>query len=204
MGTVETWRNFEVREIGLFGALLETSELIPSGTRLKGRLIVRGRRQDMEAEVRHARPLTASSQAARCLVGLAFADPLTGGVGELFREQPMGRELNARVASDRRRSWRMACFGDVEFGIHSWGDIELHDLSMGGAMFSSITPLTAGARGQLRTRLADQSFAADIEVQRIAPNVESARHTYRIVASFLGLDELNQRSLASFLTAAKM
>jgi hypothetical protein len=204
VGTVEAWRHLDVRTLGLYGALLEASEFIPPRTRLEGRLTVSGRRQDVQAEVRHGRPVATGKTPAGYLIGVAFTERITRPMSDLLFEQSLGSDAGTLAVGERRRSGRMHVSGDAEFGLHTWADVELRDLSVGGAMVTSGTTLEPGSRGQLRTRLGERRFAADVEVRRVEPHAaEAGRSLYRIATSFVSLDEENRQSLKAFLTASE-
>ncbi len=199
MGSVEVWRPLMVRDLGLRGALLEATEPLRTGTRVKGRLRVRGLTEDVEGDVRHWRALAGDHEAARYEAGVSFADALSARMADALVEPPLGKPL-AGAAPDRRRGWRIPGAGRAVFELVIWTSVQLHDLSIGGTMFTTRVPLEAGSKGRLRTTLGSRAFVADIELGRIEPPAEvDRRGAYRVGASFISINEESRRSLASFL-----
>ena len=70
-------------------------------------------------------------------------------------------------------------------------------------LLQSHTPLEPGVKGCLRTRLGDQSFAADVEVRRVEALTNGHQAGYRIGASFVSMEDDSRRNLATFLKAAE-
>src|SRR5512134_3638444 len=74
-GTLETWRRLEIRNLGAGGALLDANVPFAPGSRLSGRLLLRGHVREVRGEVRHIRTLM-SREASRYLVGVEWDKPL--------------------------------------------------------------------------------------------------------------------------------
>jgi len=196
VGSVEVWRPLVVRDLGLRGALLETTEPLRVGTRVKGRLKVRDLSEEVEGEVRHGR---ARASAVAQYAGIAFAGALSTRMADALWLQGKTTAA-ASAAHDLRRGWRIACGGEAVLELANWASVWLRDLSMGGAMFTTGAALEAGRTGRLRTTLGNRSFVAEIELRRVeAPNDTDQRGAYRIGALFLSMDEGSRHSLAAFL-----
>jgi hypothetical protein len=201
LGLLETWRPFWVRELGLYGALLETVEPLTPTASLQGRLTVGSRHQPMQAHVRHCRAVSARDKPTRYLVGIAFPERIVGPVGEWILEQPNSRAQPMGVASERRRARRIKCSREAELWVHELVQLELVDISLGGMMALSKTALEPGITGQLR--LSKPRLAVDVEVRRLEPQTEPGGIKFRIASSFVSLDERNRSSIAAFLRGAQ-
>lgn len=204
MGSLEVGRRLPVRDLGLYGALLDAGEALRPGTSLRGRLTFREVSEDIVACVRHARTELDVDNAARHLVGMAFAEKMTDRMGDVLAHDQLGPTVTVREARDRRRGGRLACSGQAAFELTTAVSVEVRDLSTGGTMFTTGTSLTPGRRGRLRLGLGDQRFAAVIEVLRIdTAGGVGHRPEYRVAAAFTSLDEDSRRLLASFLAGTE-
>ena len=200
MGILETWRPYWVRELGVWGALLETVDPLTPTASLQGRLTIGSRHQPLQAQVRHCRALSARDKPPRYLVGVAFPERIVGPVGEWILEQTSRRAQPLGAASERRRVRRIKCSREAEFWMHALVEVELVDVSLGGTMFLSKTPLEPGITGQLR--LNRPRLAVDVEVRRLEPQTDR-RLRFRIASSFVSLDQRNRSSIAAFLKGAQ-
>ena len=79
-----------------------------------------------------------------------------------------------------------------------WSTIELIDISTTGVLFASPVAMTAGETGQLRMRLGERSFNADVEVRR-GNSTGPKAGSYRVGAEFTSLDEPSRMTLDDFL-----
>ena len=73
------------------------------------------------------------------------------------------------------------------------------DISVGGVLLQSTQPLNTGTHGSLRLNLWGSPFAADIEVRRVSPHVESgAPSGYRIGAVFVAITPQHRHLIERF------
>jgi hypothetical protein len=193
---IDRWLN--VRNLSADGALVEAPERVTPGTLVRGRLAVGGLTQTLRAHIRHVREPAADRHEASFLVGLEFAQSLTQ-VEHLWLD---ASKAPASRDGERRRAPRAACDGDVEIGWPVWSTIAVRDVSLAGTMFSLAAAIDPGSRAQLRTRLGDQTFAAQIEVRRIEPESGPRKQGYRVAASFVAMSEESRNALAAFLTVS--
>ena len=199
-GTLETWRRLEIRNLAAGGALLQTSVPFAPGTRLSGRLSLRGRVREVRGEARHI-TTRVERDATRYLVGVQWDDSLThADLESLDAMRPV--QSAPREGTERRRAVRFNAGGDTELGQPTWSTVRLIDVSTTGVLFSSPTPLMVGERGELRVRFGEGSFAAQIEVRRT--DVRKTPHSaYGAGAVFLSLDEVSRLHLEDFIGDAR-
>jgi hypothetical protein len=199
-GTLETWRRLDIRNLGDGGALLDTTIPFAPGSRISGRLSLRGRGCEVRGEVRHITTLVARAD-ARYLVGVQWEAPAR--VADLLTAEPMKPMQSApRQGAERRAAVRFIAGTDAELGQPNWSTVELIDISTTGVLFSSPTALDVGERGELRVRLGEGSFAAQIEMRR--SDLRKTPHTsYRVGAAFVSLDEGSRLHLEDFIGYAR-
>jgi hypothetical protein len=195
-GTLKTWRRLEVRNLGEGGALLDTAVPFAPGSRISGRLVLRGRGRDVRGEVRHITTLV-SRDDARYLVGVRW-DP-SSRVEDLLSVEPMKpMQTSLTQGADRRATVRFIAGADAELGQPNWATVELIDISTTGVLFSSPTGLVVGERGELRVRLGDRHFAAQIEAKR--SDLRRGPHPlYHLAAAFISVDEASRLHLKEFI-----
>lgn len=199
-GTLETWRRLEIRNLGDGGALLDTTIPFAPGSRISGRLSLRGRVRDVRGEVRHITTRVAPDD-ARYLVGVQW-DP-AARVGDLLSTEPMKAvQTPARPGPERRDAVRFIAGADAELGQPSWSTVELLDISPTGVLFSSTAALDVGDRGELRVRLVNGSFTAQIEMRRSELR-KTPQTSYRVGARFVTLDEGSRLHLEEFIGDAR-
>lgn len=199
-GTLETWRRLEIRDLGVGGALLDTTVPFAPGSRISGKLALRGRGRDVRGEVRHITTIVAPDD-ARYLVGVQW-DP-SARVADLLSTEPMKPVQTAmREGTDRRGAVRLIAGRDTELGQPDWRTVELIDISRTGVLFSSPMPLDSGERGELRVRLEQGSFAAQVETRR-SDLSKTPRTAYRVGAAFVSLDERSRLHLEEFIGDAR-
>ena len=111
-------------------------------------------------------------------------------------------QTSFRQGTDRRATVRLTPGADAEISQPNWSAVELIDISTIGVLFASPTPLDVGEKGELRVRLGDGSFAAQIEVRR--SDARKTPHTsYRLGAAFVSLDEGSRLHLEDFIGDAR-
>ena len=199
-GTLTTWRRLEVRNLGEGGALLDTTVPFVPGSRISGRLSLRGHSRDVRGEVRHITTLV-SRDDARYLVGVQW-DSSTR-VADLLNMEPMKpSQTTLTRGADRRAAVRLIAGSDVELGQPNWSTVELIDISTTGVLFSSPVNLDVGERGELRIRLGDGNFAAQIETKR--SELRRTPHpVYHLAAAFISVDEGSRLHLKDFIGEAR-
>ena len=200
-GTLETLRRFRVRNLGTGGALVDTATPLAPGSRLTGRLSFRGRGREVRGEVRHITTLPDRNEGMRYLVGVEW-DSSTR-LDDLLQAEPLRLSPGSpRQGPERRASVRLTPGNDVEIGQPTWSTVELLDISTAGVLFSSPVAVEIGERGELRVRLGERSFAAQIEVRR-SDERKAAQGAYRLGASFVSLDENSRLHLEDFIGDAR-
>ena len=198
-GTLETWHRHRLRNLSAGGALVESATLLPTGSRLTGRLGLQGGQRDVKAEVRHAQQDTQASGAPRYLIGLMWADgtrPLDDVLASVsVRPQTLPGEM------ERRQSPRVPLDDGTEMSRAEWSTVTVLDISVSGVMFLAPERMTAGSKGQLRLRLGDNSFVGDIEIRR-SDRHQTPSGGYRVGATFTSLGEGSRASLEDFIGMA--
>lgn len=199
-GTLQTWRRLEIRNLGLGGALLEATVPLSPGSRIGGRLALRGRSSQVQAEVRHITTLV-ERETARYLLGVQW--DLSERLADLISMEGMRPvQGGARESTERRAAARFVAGADAELEQPQWATVELLDVSTTGVLFSAPTLVGVGERGELRARLGDASFSAQIEVRRTAPPKPPAQG-HRVGASFVSLPEGSRLHLEDFIGNAR-
>ena len=200
-GTLETWQQLGVKNVGAGGALIESKVALPVGSILRGRLSLHGQTREVKAEVRHTIERSGRRDSDAFLIGIKWLET-TGPIDDLLMgDGPAPRRANPR-AEERRSARRVAAMEGAEITRPTWDTIELVDISAGGVSFLAPHPVGVGERAQLRLRLGDKSFAAQITIRRSDMYVGRAG-TYRIGAAFLTLDEESRVTLERFIATAR-
>ncbi|HKY21201.1 MAG TPA: PilZ domain-containing protein [Vicinamibacterales bacterium] len=200
-GTLETVRRFEIRNIGAGGALVTTTVPVAPGSRISGRLSLRGHGREVRGEVRHITTLTDRDEGLFYLVGVQW--DASAPVADLLNVEPMRPvQSNFRQGLDRRATTRFTPGADAEIGQPNWCTVELIDISTTGVLFASPMGLDVGEKGKLRVRLGDRSFAAQIEVRRSDAR-KSTQTSHRLGAMFVSLDDGNRLHLEDFIGDAR-
>jgi len=199
-GTLETWRRLEIRNLGVGGALLDTSTPLLPGSRIGGRLSLRGRVREIRGEVRHITTIV-GRDATRYLVGVQWHTPLsTADLESLETLRPAAPSVVH--IPERRANLRFVAGADAELDQPTWSTVNLVDVSTTGVLFSSPVPLDVGERGELRVRFGEGSFAAQLEVRRT--EVRKTPHLgYRAGAVFVSLDDVSRLHLEDFIGDAR-
>jgi hypothetical protein len=198
-GTLETWHRHKVRNLSPGGALVESTILLPPGSRLTGRLSFQGSHRDVKAEVRYTQEDATGSGSAKYLIGLAWADGTA----------PMEDVLTAGAlpprtepAEKERREWpRLPLSDGTEMNRPEWSTVKVLDISVSGVLFLAPERIAAGSKGQLRLRLGDNSFVGDIEIRR-SDRHQTPSGGYRVGGTFTSLAEGSRASLEDFIGMA--
>jgi hypothetical protein len=201
-GTLETLRRSAVRNFGAGGALVETSAPFSAGSQINGRLSFRGRNRDVRGLVRHITTLRDTEKELRYLVGIEWV-AAGAEVNDLLSHAPLRPAPGTyRHGAERRAASRFNAAGEAEIGEPTWATVELIDISTSGVLFVSPQPLDVGDTGQLRMRLGDRSFTAQVEVRRSDPR-RTPHPSHRLGATFVSLDEVNRLNLEDFVGDAR-
>jgi c-di-GMP-binding flagellar brake protein YcgR len=102
---------------------------------------------------------------------------------------------------ERRRTTRVAIRDRCQVGLGVARMVRLVDISMTGALLRVPQDSPIGLRGELRTKLGDNTFAVHVEIRRVVSQSghgESAGG-YRLGVAFVSLDSDNRRCLERFL-----
>ncbi len=193
-GTLETWQRLKLLNVGAGGALLEAPAPLLSGSRVNGRLTMAGQLREVRALVRRVDPDEAQQ---RYRVAVEWAQALADTDALLASGTSSPRRDHSPIA-DRRRSPRVAPRTTSEIEWPTWSTVALMDISTTGVLFTSPVALAVGEKGQIRMRLGDRTFNADVEVRR--GQAQGTKHPgYRIGAAFSFLDEASRMALEDFL-----
>lgn len=107
-------------------------------------------------------------------------------------------------AGDRRRHPRTPPGDEIAMTWPTVADVELLDVSVGGASFSASEYMRPGQTIRMRTVLAGAPFSARAEVMRADPGTKTHRgDRYLTACRFAGLDEANRSTLLRFLKQDK-
>jgi PilZ domain len=201
-GTLETIRRLRVRNVGSGGALLDTTVPFAPGNRVSGRLALSGQSREVRGEVRHVTTFQDRDEGMRYLVGVEWeASPQ---LDDLLRMEPhRSFPAAARPGPERRAGLRIVPGGEADMGHPNWVTVELIDISTTGVLFAAPVVVDIGERAELRMRLGDRSFAAQVEVRRSDARKPSSHPVYRMGASFVALDESNRLHLEDFIGDAR-
>jgi hypothetical protein len=200
VGFFDYWKEFGVCEIGPRGALVQMSDNPPLNSQLSGRMYIGTHGYDVLAEVRHVAALHPESPQRGYRVGLELVDMQPGLAREL---QEAASQLPVLPADrERRETARYRSSGHGHFQIPLWATVELQDISLGGTMFTTDVPFEGGSRGQLRTRLGDRSFSAEIKVLWTVPPGVASTEPFRVGACFMAVDVQSREALTTALAAS--
>ena len=194
-GTLETWQSFKLLDLGSGGALLESDAPMLAGSRVNGRVSICGQLRDVRAMIRRVEH---EGGGQRYKVAVELGQQLAETDTLLSTPRIPGRREDVRAAADRRHSVRVTPPSPSEIQWPVWSTIELVDISTSGVLFVSPITLVPGDKGQMRLRLGDRGFTAEVEIRRGAPE-RAKGATYRVGAAFLSLDEASRFTLDDFL-----
>jgi len=194
-GTLETWQRFRLVNLGPGGALIESLTPLVPGSRVNGRVIICGQVRDVRATIRRVEPDGAQR---KYHVAVEWGQPLEETDTLLTTDAVPQRRDTARHPIERRRALRVAPSNDPEIRWPTWSTVELIDISTSGVFFTSPVLLPAGERAQLRLRLGERSFSAEVEVRR--GHAQGTRHSgFPLGAVFTVLDDASRFTLDDFL-----
>ena len=102
---------------------------------------------------------------------------------------------------ERRRTTRVAVRAGSEIGLGLARVVRLVDISMTGALLRASQDPLVGQRGELRTKLGDDTFVVLVEIRRVLTQSGQGESAggYRLGVAFVSLDSDNRRCLERFL-----
>jgi len=190
-------RECEVSNVGAGGALIDMPDFVSIGANVAGSMLLGERPHDVSGVVRHIRPhASRDGEVSGYLVGLDFHEPVPE-----FAEQVKARELKpltATVADERRATERYECDAGVRIQFPFWATVEIQDISAGGVMFTTASGFATGSRGQIRMRVGERRFAAEVKVWWTESSASAP--PLRVGASFMSMDPESRAALVSLLT----
>lgn len=194
-GTLETWQRFQLVNLAAGGALIESQTALVPGSRINGRVMICDQLRDVRATVRRVEP---NDGEQRYRVAVEWGQALAENDALLTTDAvPHGRDMGRNIA-ERRRAPRVAPLHRREIRWPSWSTVELIDISTSGVFLTSPVALEAGERAQLRLRLGERSFNAEVEVRR--GHAQGARRTgFPLGAVFTYVDDASRFTLDDFL-----
>jgi hypothetical protein len=193
-GTLETWQRFRLINLAPGGALIESQTPLVPGSRVNGRVMICGQLRDVRASVSRVEP----DGQQRYQVAVEWGQALDEADSLLTTDALPQRRDAGRHIVERRRAPRVAPSIRPEIRWPAWQTVELIDISTSGVFFTSPVPLAVGERAQLRLRLGDRSFSAEVEVRR--DHGQRAKRTgYPLAATFTVIDEASRFTLDDFL-----
>ena len=190
-GTLETWLRLRLLNLGAGGALLDSPLPLLSGSRVNGRITQSGQLRELRALVRRVEP---DGNQQRYRVAVEWGQALAETDALLATDH--GAREPLRIA-DSRRSARIAPRRSTEIEWPTWSTVALVDLSTTGVLFTSPTALSIGEKGQIRMRLGERPFTAEVEIRRGQHGAKQSG--YRVGAAFSSLDEASRFALDDFL-----
>jgi hypothetical protein len=100
---------------------------------------------------------------------------------------------------ERRRSVRVAVEHSSVANLPTAQSVQVLDISLVGVLLHANRRMDPGTRGCLRLNLWGASFAADIEVRRVAPIMDNGRHEgYRVGATFVAISAEHRQLIERF------
>ena len=191
-GTLETWQHLRLLNLAAGGALVEASTPLLLGSRVNGRVIVHGQARDIKAVVSRVEGTGRSFRIAVQWQPFAETDTI------LTADVEPERRTSPRDKKDRRRTSRVIPASPSEIQWPTWSTVELVDISVTGVLFTSQLRVPVGEKGQLRMRLGDRAFQAEVEIRR--EHRPGTKHSgFPLGAVFTTLDEANRLTLDDFL-----
>ena len=102
---------------------------------------------------------------------------------------------------ERRRTTRVAVRDRSTVELSVVRMVRLVDISMAGALLRASQDSPIGLRGELRTKLGDNTFVAHVEIRRVVSQSGQGESAggYRLGVAFVSLDSDNRRCLERFL-----
>jgi hypothetical protein len=198
-GQIEIWQLSEVHNLGLGGALVDSTLPLSPGTQVSGRLSAGRELSRVRADVVHAAPTGRGRQ----LFGLSWIDipsSIEDVIGALVPEaedNDLTANLPEPLETDRRHTRRYPADGEASLELAVTLPAAVIDISASGALVSTNSPLEPGSTAQLNMRLGDHDFTSRIEIRRAFPTEAG---DWRLGVHFVALDEANRRSLDTLLT----
>lgn len=106
----------------------------------------------------------------------------------------------ANTDEERRQTARVAAKDGSELWLERPHAVRLVEISMTGALLRASHGPPPGERGELRTKLGDHTFSAQVEIRRVVPSGSGeSPGRYSLGVTFVSLDSENRRCLERFL-----
>jgi c-di-GMP-binding flagellar brake protein YcgR len=106
----------------------------------------------------------------------------------------------ANTFEERRQAARVAAKDGSELWLERPHAVRLVEISMTGALLRASHGPPPGERGELRTKLGDHTFSAQVEIRRVVPSGQGeSPGRYSLGVTFVSLDSENRRCLERFL-----
>ena len=107
----------------------------------------------------------------------------------------------SELLEERREAVRVTARDGWRTSLARPHAVWLLEISMSGALLRSSHQPPIGQRGELRTKLGGETFIAQVEIRRVAPQSNPAEvpAQYNVGVSFVSLDSENRRCLEHFL-----
>jgi hypothetical protein len=196
-GTLEVPRRLHVRNLGVGGALIESTVPIVAASRARVRVLYRGRPCEVRAEVRHVTWVRDEQKGVRYLAGLAWDSPILAD-DLMAMESADVSPRDAHQGPERRSHPRLADMPDVAVEWPTYVTVQITDISRRGVLLTTLALPPTGTTGWLRVRLGNAAFLAGVEVRR-AEARRPPEIGNRIGAAFVAIDETSRRALDEFL-----
>jgi PilZ domain-containing protein len=194
-GTLETWQHLRLLNLAAGGALVEAATPLLLGSRVNGRVVVHGQGRDIKAVVNR---VEADGAGRSFRIAVEWGQPFADTDSILTTDVEPDRRSSPRDLADRRRAKRVIPASPSEIQWPTWSTVELIDISVTGVLFTSQLKVPVGETGQLRMRLGDRAFNAEVEIRR--DHRLPTRHTgFPLGAVFTSLDDANRLALDDFL-----
>ena len=103
----------------------------------------------------------------------------------------------ANTYEERRQAARVSAKDGSELRLERPHAVRLVEISMTGALLRASHGPPPGERGELRTKLGDHTFSAQVEIRRVVEGESPGR--YSLGVTFVSLDSENRRCLERFL-----
>lgn len=117
---------------------------------------------------------------------------------------PDGNGTSGQPFVERRRHARRQPAPDVAISLPATYDVEVLDISGGGALISTPGHVSVGQRARLRTLLEREPFSAIVEVLRVDPGTRVGDDRREHVGlTFVSLDDNSRKTLHRFVKDAK-
>ena len=107
----------------------------------------------------------------------------------------------SNLQEERRQTARVTAKDGSELWLGRPHAVRLVEISMTGALLRASHGPPVGEHGELRTKLGDHTFTAQVEIRRVVPEPGQGEvpGRYSLGVTFVSLDPENRRCLERFL-----